>query len=283
MKLVVITICYNDLAGLKKTIESLLPYQKNIINQLVIDGNSKDGTKEYLAEISTGTNIKYISECDAGIFDAMNKGMALLKQTVHIIEDYYVWFLNSGDIANHIDLDSIGNEKDILFFCSRQTSLYSKHLNSIRPDFKNDEADFGEWLKYNAPVHQAVLFSSRLNDQVIYNTAFRNQADTKLIYEMAFTSSFAFYNQVLCYFELGGNSGNYTNYNKVITQLWEDLYIRNILTKRSFSFFYIQIFIFHSKYILNRLLGKKLFHYLHMIILQIKYQILREKYYKTSK
>ena len=283
MKLVVITVCYNDLAGLKKTIESLVPYQKNIINQLVIDGNSKDGTKEYLAEISTGTSIKYISESDAGIFDAMNKGMALLKQTAHINEDYYVWFLNSGDTANYIDLNAIGNEKDILFFCSRQTSLYSKYLNTIRPDFKNDEADFGEWLKYNAPVHQAVLFSSRLNDQIIYNTAFRNQADTKLIYEMAVTSSFAFYNQVLCYFELGGNSGNYTNYNKVITQLWEDLYIRNLLTKRSFRFFYLQVFIFHFKFILNRILGKKTFHYLHMIILQIKYFIQKRKYTKISK
>jgi glycosyltransferase involved in cell wall biosynthesis len=283
MKLVVITVCYNDLTGLKKTIESLVPYQKCIINQLVIDGNSKDGTKEYLAEIVKDIKIKYISERDAGIFDAMNKGMALLKQSVQVDEDYYVWFLNSGDIANFIDLDAIGNEKDILFFCSRQISLYSKYLNTIRPDFKNDDADFGEWLKYNAPVHQAVLFSSRLNDHVIYNTAFRNQADTKLIYEFAATHSFSFYNQVLCYFELGGNSGNYTNYKKVITQLWEDLYIKNLLTKRSFSFFYIQVLIFHSKYILNRLLGKKLFHYLHMMILQIKYLIQRQKYSKTSK
>jgi putative colanic acid biosynthesis glycosyltransferase len=283
MKLVVITVCFNDLVGLKKTIESLVPYQEKILNQLVIDGNSKDGTKEYLAEKSIGTNIKYISERDAGIFDAMNKGMALLKQTVDENEDYYLWFLNSGDIANYIDLDAIGNEKDILFFCSRQISLYSKHLNSIRPDFKNDDADFGGWLKYNAPVHQAVLFSSRLNDQVLYNTDFRNQADTKLIYELSSLHSFAFYNQVLCYFELGGNSGNYTNYKKVITQLWEDLYIKNILTKRSFSFFYIQVLIFHSKYILNRLLGKKLFHYLHVIILQIKYFKQRQKYSKTSK
>ncbi len=283
MKLVVITVCYNDLAGLKKTIESLVPYQKNIINQLVIDGNSKDGTKEYLAEVSKGSTIKYISEPDAGIFDAMNKGMALLKQTIQVHEDYYVWFLNSGDIANYIDLDAIGNDMDILFFCSRQTSLYSKHLNTIRPDFKNDDADFGEWLKYNAPVHQAVLFSSRLNDQVIYNTAFRNQADTKLIYEMAATHSFSFYNQVLCYFELGGNSGNYTNYNKVITQLWEDLYIRNLLTKRSFGFFYLQVFIFHSKFILNRLMGKKLFHYFHLIILQAKYFVQRQLYSRSSK
>jgi glycosyltransferase involved in cell wall biosynthesis len=283
MKLVVITVCYNDLPGLKKTIESLVPYKKNIIKQLVIDGNSNDGTKEYLAEICVCTNVMYISERDAGIFDAMNKGMALLKQNIHFSDDYYVWFLNSGDTAHYIDLEVIGNDQDILFFCSRQTSLYSMHLNTIRPDFKHGDADFGEWLKYNSPVHQAVLFSSRLKDNIIYNTAFRNQADTKLIYEIAATHSFSFYNQVLCYFELGGNSGIYTNYNKVITQLWEDLYIRNLLTKRSFGFFYMQVFIFHAKFILNRILGKKLFHYFHLIILQVKYFVQRQMYSRNSK
>jgi putative colanic acid biosynthesis glycosyltransferase len=278
MKLVVITVCYNDLTGLKRTIESLAPFHKIIIRHLVIDGNSNDGTKDYLVQVSKNSNINFISEPDSGIFDAMNKGMTLLKDSVRLNEDYYVWFLNSGDIANNINLDAIGNDKDILFFCSRQTSLYSKHLNTIRPDFKNDDADFWEWLKYNAPVHQAVLFSSRLNDKVVYNVAFRNQADTKLIYEIAGTHSFKFYNQVLCYFELGGNSGNYTNYNKVITQLWEDLYIRNLLIRRSFGFFYMQVFIFHSKYILNRIMGKKLFHYFHLIILQVKYFVQRQLY-----
>ena len=92
MKLVVITVCYNDLAGLKKTIESLVPYQKNIINQLVIDGNSKDGTKEYLAEVSKGSTIKYISEPDAGIFDAMNKGIALATGD-------YIGILNSDELG----------------------------------------------------------------------------------------------------------------------------------------------------------------------------------------
>lgn len=278
MNLVVITVCYNDLAGLKETIESLIPYKKHIISQLVIDGNSTDGTKEFLTEVSNSSRISYLSEPDKGIFDAMNKGMALLKKTIRSDEHYYVWFLNSGDLANYIELELIGNEHDVLFFCSRQKSLYSKHLNTFRPDFKNDNADFGEWLKYNSPVHQAVLFSSRLNDLVYYNTDFRNQADTRLICELAANHKFKFYNQVLCIFELGGNSGNYTNYQKVITQLWEDLYIRNLLTKRSFGYFYRQVFIFQSKFILNRILGKKLFHYFHVIILKLKYFIQRQLY-----
>lgn len=278
MKLIVITVCYNDLTGLKKTIESLIPYEKKIISHLIIDGGSTDGTKEFLAEVSYDNKITYLSEPDKGIFDAMNKGMVLLKKTIRTAENYYVWFLNSGDTANYINLDLIGNEYDLLFFCSRQTSLYSKNLHSLRPDFKHNDANFGEWLKYNSPVHQAVLFSSRLNDKVYYNTDFNNQADTRLIYELAAKHKFKFYNQILCVFELGGNSGNYTNYEKVITQLWEDLYIRNLLTKRSFLFYYRQVFTFQSKFILNRVMGMKLFHYFHVLILKLKYYIQRQLY-----
>ena len=283
MKLVIITVCYNDLSGLKKTLESLIPFESIVLKHLVIDGNSSDGTKDFLTEISVHKNITFLSEADNGIFDAMNKGMILLNKIDIKDEDYYIWFLNSGDLANFIDFNNINNENDILFYCAIQTSLHTNKLNSIRPNLKNDNINFIEWLKYNAPVHQAVLFSSRLVDKIIYNKIFRNQADTKLIYELVNNHSYIFINKVLCFFELGGNSGNYTNYNKVITQLWEDLYIKNLLIKRSFSFFYIQVFIFHTKYILNVLLGKKLFHYLHMIILKIKYYINREKYNKISK
>lgn len=278
MKLVVITVCFNDITGLKRTLESLIPYDKNIISHLIIDGGSTDGTKEFLTKVSHESKITYLSESDDGIFHAMNKGMALLKKTVRNVENYYVWFLNSGDIANYINLDLIGNEYDILFFCSRQTSLYYKNLNSLRPYFKHDDANFSEWIKYNSPVHQAVLFSSRLNDKVYYNTDFRNQADTRLIYELIAKHNFKFYNRILCVFELGGNSGDYIDYEKVITQLWEDLYIRNLLTKRSFRFYYIQVLVFQIKYILNRVLGKKLFHIFHAYTLKLKYYVQRQLY-----
>lgn len=70
----IITVCFNALEDLKKTIESVetqIPFFKNI-EHLIIDGNSKDGTKEYLKEL-TIPHLRYISESDDGIYDAMNK------------------------------------------------------------------------------------------------------------------------------------------------------------------------------------------------------------------
>jgi glycosyltransferase involved in cell wall biosynthesis len=58
---------------------------------VVVDGNSKDGTKEFLVTQSICQN--WVSEPDKGIYNAMNKGLKMAKGD-------YVWFLNSGDFAH---------------------------------------------------------------------------------------------------------------------------------------------------------------------------------------
>ncbi len=89
VKLSIITINYNNAAGLNKTLNSVVS-QKNIeFEYLVIDGGSSDGS---LAMIKTNeSQINYwVSEPDKGIYDAMNKG--IVKATGE-----YCLFLNSGD------------------------------------------------------------------------------------------------------------------------------------------------------------------------------------------
>tara|TARA_B100000579_G_C22766832_1_gene821913 strand:+ start:122 stop:967 length:846 start_codon:yes stop_codon:yes gene_type:complete len=272
MKIVIITVCYNDILGLKKTLKSVQKYKSNVLKHIIIDGSSNDGTKDLLSnESEKNKKIIYKSEPDNGIFDAMNKGMKILKQQNFKSKSYYIWFLNSGDIADEFLFDNlIANEK-LLFFVSKQVSPFVPSYFSMRPLFKKNKNRFKDWIKYNSPVHQAVLFKSDIKDEIFYDTKFTNQADTKLIYELLKNHSYKFFDKVLCVFELGGNSGNYSKYKKVIDQLTEDLFIKNILTKRSFFFIYSQVLIFHFKYFLSIILGDKNFHRLHLYILKIKY------------
>ena len=90
----VITICKDALEGLKETMESVSAQESGEFEYMVIDGNSTDGTKEYLSvymENCPGNVIfSYVSEKDRGIYDAMNKGVRLAKGE-------YVLFLNAGD------------------------------------------------------------------------------------------------------------------------------------------------------------------------------------------
>ncbi|MDY0016004.1 MAG: glycosyltransferase, partial [Bacteroidales bacterium] len=67
---------------------------------LIIDGNSKDGTLDIILKIEqkiasgdfglTPHNFHWISEPDKGLYDAMNKGIAMAKGN-------YIWFINAGD------------------------------------------------------------------------------------------------------------------------------------------------------------------------------------------
>ncbi len=82
------------------------------IEYLIVDGKSTDGTFEYLKKISEKIQIKYISEKDNGIYDAMNKG-------IQMSTGEWIYFLNSGDllVKNAINciLKQIDNNIDALY------------------------------------------------------------------------------------------------------------------------------------------------------------------------
>lgn len=89
MKLSVLTINYNNLSGLQRTIPSILSQTYTGYELIVIDGGSTDGSKEFLA---TQDRINYwVSEPDQGIYNAMNKA-------VNAAHGEYCIFMNSGDV-----------------------------------------------------------------------------------------------------------------------------------------------------------------------------------------
>lgn len=104
MRLSIISIAYNNLAGLKKTLAVFKEGQfSNSIELVIVDGGSNDGTSEFLKEQSITQN--WVSERDKGIYNAMNKGLNMAKGD-------YVWFLNSGDFA--YNTESVSNLLEIL-------------------------------------------------------------------------------------------------------------------------------------------------------------------------
>jgi len=90
MKISIVTVAYNSAATLGDTLRSVATQTYPHIEHILIDGGSTDGTaavvKQYGGHLS-----RYLSEPDRGIYDAMNKGLALA--TGHI-----VGFLNSDDM-----------------------------------------------------------------------------------------------------------------------------------------------------------------------------------------
>ena len=101
----VISINYNNCNGLKKTISSVQSQTYLNIEQIIIDGNSIDGSKELIHKCSDKFSY-WVSEADKGIYNAMNKGILNASGD-------YILFLNSGDVF--VDNNVIQNMIDIGF------------------------------------------------------------------------------------------------------------------------------------------------------------------------
>lgn len=90
-KISVITVCFNPGPVLKKTIDSVISNMCDNVEYIIMDGKSTDGTVAYLHELVRNNNkIKFISEADDGIYDAMNKGISSATG------DWLI-FMNAGD------------------------------------------------------------------------------------------------------------------------------------------------------------------------------------------
>lgn len=150
----VITPTYNDLANLKNCIESVNSQQYEFKEHIVIDGGSEDGTVEYLLEQSRlNHQLKWISEKDKGIYDAMNKGIDLS------IGDYLI-FLGADDVF-------YSQETFRNVFCAADfihyDFIYGKSI------FKNSKFEYGgeftiDLLKNKNICHQSIFYKRSVFD-----------------------------------------------------------------------------------------------------------------------
>lgn len=85
----IITVVYNNVRDIERTLCSVINQSYPHIEYIVVDGASTDGTLDIIQKYQDRLS-KVISEKDAGIYDAMNKGLALASGD-------FVLFMNSGD------------------------------------------------------------------------------------------------------------------------------------------------------------------------------------------
>lgn len=119
MLISVITACYNSEKTIKKTFESMLHQSYQDFEYIIVDGGSTDNTiniiKEYLPRF--GGKMKYTSEPDQGIYDAMNKGIAKCHGTL-------IGIVNSDDWYEENTLEKVvhsyrGNDFEVIYGMQR--------------------------------------------------------------------------------------------------------------------------------------------------------------------
>lgn len=98
----IITVVYNDVQNIERTIRSIQNQRYTDIQYIIIDGGSTDGTVDVIKKYDDFISF-WKSEPDRGIYDAMNKGLDAATGD-------YVWFINSGDEI--YDTDTLKNLSD---------------------------------------------------------------------------------------------------------------------------------------------------------------------------
>ena len=96
MKVSIITVSYNSARTIRATIESVLSQDYPNLEYLIVDGGSTDGTVAILREYADRIT-RWVSEKDEGMYDAMNKGIAMATGDV-------IGILNSDDtyLTNYV-------------------------------------------------------------------------------------------------------------------------------------------------------------------------------------
>lgn len=203
-KLSIITINYNNLEGLKRTVESVVNQTWKEFEYVVIDGGSSDGSAEYIE--SQNDKIDYwISESDSGVYNAMNKG-------IDVASGEYLLFLNSGD---HLFND------EVLLKCNVNLTFYDLITFNIQIiDDKcskiicyPDKLRFS-YLYFNAVCHQSTFIKKELFAFVgLYDENLKIASDWKFMILALFKYNYSYckVNETLAAYYLDGISSDKEN------------------------------------------------------------------------
>ena len=194
----IITINYNNAKGLGETIKSVISQSYEAIEFLIIDGNSTDESLEIINRYQDEIHFK-LSEKDAGIYNAMNKGIKASKGE-------YLLFLNSGDILNGTTAlaDFIGHkdfEGDIIYGDYQYEVGEKKFPDKLSPLF---------FVRTSLP-HQSTLFKRKVFDQMgLYDEHYIIVSD-RAFYIKCFLSNQFFFKHIpysLSIYDQNGLSNN---------------------------------------------------------------------------
>ncbi|MFA5880224.1 MAG: glycosyltransferase family 2 protein [Candidatus Margulisiibacteriota bacterium] len=193
----VISVVYNDEANLETTIKSVLAQTYPNIEYIIIDGGSTDNTlgiiKKYEDKIAY-----WVSEKDAGIYDAMNKG-------VQASTGAWVNFMNSQDV--------FFEPSTILDIFSKDHANYDVLYGNVGIKYPNGFSriakprDFADLWQGMICSHQAIFARTELLKEYPFDLNYKLAADFDLIYKLKQRNKrFLYFDQVIAIISSGGVS-----------------------------------------------------------------------------
>ena len=176
-KISVVTVCFNAVEGVEKTILSVINQTYPDIEYIIIDGGSTDGTVDVIKKYAD--HISYwVSEPDKGIYDAMNKG-------IKAATGEWINFMNAGDcFVNSMVVQQMVGEIDsgIRILRGNIIRVYSNFKIKAVGVTKQDP---GLIDMFDNTFHHQACFVQRslFNDYGLYSTEYELCSDWKFFFE----------------------------------------------------------------------------------------------------
>ncbi|QEE16037.1 glycosyltransferase family 2 protein [Promethearchaeum syntrophicum] len=158
----IITVCYNSEKTISETIKSIKSQKFKDYEYIIVDGKSSDKTVEIAQNsFKKYDNFKIISEQDKGIYDAMNKGIAMAKgKIINILNSDDVYFDEYvlQDVVNEFNCQDI----DILYGNTLLINSKKKVIRNIKSgNFKKGKFYWG-WF----PPHPSTFIKKSVYDKI---------------------------------------------------------------------------------------------------------------------
>lgn len=222
MRVTIITICYNRVKTIEKSILSVLSQDYTDIEYIVIDGNSTDGTQEVIEKYKHQI-ARYLSEPDQGMYDAINKGLALATGDViglmHSDDEFYdKQVVSKIASAFHASKVIDGVYGDGVYITNDDNEKIVR--NRIGGHFSISRIKQG-WL----PLHPTVyLRRSIIEKYGYYNLGFNIASDTEFLLRYLFKHrvNMTYVHSYFVKMRIGGLS---TSRSRAIQVLKEDYHI----------------------------------------------------------
>lgn len=164
----VITVHFNQLPLLKSTVENVVSQKGfgEIIEYIIVDGLSMDGTIDFLHGLKVEKSIHRIIERDKGIYDAMNKG-------IRAASGEYIVFINAGDqLAESDTLEKIANTYKNFDVLYGDTEIAYESFTRIAHSKPLEK--FWQSLPF---VHQSVIVKRELLVENLFDLSYKFCSD----------------------------------------------------------------------------------------------------------
>jgi len=205
LKVSIITVSFNSAKTIADTIESVLSQDFPDIEYIIVDGGSTDGTVDIIRKNENRIS-RWISEKDQGMYDAMNKGIALATGDVIGILNSDDVYMNAHVITDLMHLMKTQNTEvvfaDLILVDSSNQNKVIRYYDSGR--FHPNKFRFG-WM----PAHPTVFVKRELYERVgKFSTTYQIAADYEMLIRMLANekASYAYYPKPVVRMRAGGAS-----------------------------------------------------------------------------